>query len=385
MINVKKIIFFIIKSAFTIVALLTLILFFYSAFFYEPSPIDRKSVENQITQEEEKLRLEEEEKLRLEEEEKLRLEEEEIQKKMSETTQEKTKIKQVKTTIKDGLFATVGNKAITHSDIVNEIKTILILNGQSFSEDIRKQLESAAIKSTIKRNIKLIEIERYNSLEFNQNDINKELKQFASQLNIDLEILKNMFISNGIDFSNIVDQIKTELLWNSLIFKLYKNSLSININEINEQLKLIQNKKEINEYLISEIVIKPVSKDKLESEIKKIKNKIKIDGFEKVAMTLSISNTALKSGNLGWISENVISEKIKSKIINTPVGNISEPVFLPEGILFFKVRDKRQLKKFMDLEKVKNELVNAEKTKILNMHSLSHYENLKRSISINYY
>ena len=130
MINVKKIIFFIIKSAFTIVALLTLILFFYSAFFYEPSPIDRKSVENQITQEEEKLRLEEEE----------------IQKKMSETTQEKTKIKQVKTTIKDGLFATVGNKAITHSDIVNEIKTILILNGQSFSEDIRKQLESASIK-----------------------------------------------------------------------------------------------------------------------------------------------------------------------------------------------------------------------------------------------
>ena len=214
MINVKKIIFFIIKSAFTIVALLTLILFFYSAFFYEPSPIDRKSVENQITKEEEKLRLEEEEKLRLEEEE--------IQKKMSETTQEKTKIKQVKTTIKDGLFATVGNKAITHSDIVNEIKTILILNGQSFSEDIRKQLESAAIKSTIKRNIKLIEIEKYNSLEFNQNDLNKELKQFASQLNIDLEILKNMFISNGIDFSNLVDQIKTELLWNSLIFKYIK-------------------------------------------------------------------------------------------------------------------------------------------------------------------
>ena len=102
-------------------------------------------------------------------------------------------------------------------------------------------------------------------------------------------------------------------------------------------------------------------------------------------MTLSISNTALKSGNLGWISENVIAEKIKSKIINTPVGNISEPVFLPEGILFFKVRDKRQLKKFMDLEKVKNELVNAEKTKILNMHSLSHYDNLRRSISINYY
>ena len=34
--------------------------------------------------------------------------------------------------IKDSLFATVGNKAITHSDIVNEIKTILICKWSKF-------------------------------------------------------------------------------------------------------------------------------------------------------------------------------------------------------------------------------------------------------------
>ena len=56
-----------------------------------------------------------------------------------------------------------------------------------------------------------------------------------------------------------------------------------------------------------------------------------------------------------------------------------------EGILIFKVRDKRKIKKIINLEDAKNQLVNAEKTKILNMHSLSHYENLKRSIAINYY
>ena len=37
--------------------------------------------------------------------------------------------------IKDSLFATVGNKAITHSDIVDEIKIILILSKQSYAED----------------------------------------------------------------------------------------------------------------------------------------------------------------------------------------------------------------------------------------------------------
>ena len=42
--------------------------------------------------------------------------------------QKKVEIKKIETTIQDGLFVTVGNRAITKSDIVIEIKIILILN-----------------------------------------------------------------------------------------------------------------------------------------------------------------------------------------------------------------------------------------------------------------
>jgi len=287
--------------------------------------------------------------------------------------------------IQDSLFATVGNKAITHSDIVKEIKITLILNGQSFSEDQRKRLETTAIKTAIKRAIKKIEVEKYESLEINQADLNKELNKLAAGSNMDLDTLKSVFIANGIDFSNVVDQVRLELLWNGLMFELYKNRLSINIDEIDEQLKSIELEKQIKEYLLSEIIIKSVSKEKVESKIEEVKNKIKIEGFEKVARNISISETSTKGGDLGWISENIISEEFKSGIINTPVGNVTEPILLPAGILFLKVRDKRELKKFIDLEDAKNQLVNAEKTKILNMHSLSHYDKLKRSIAINYF
>ena len=56
--------------------------------------------------------------------------------------------------IKDSLFITVGSKAITRSDIVNEIKIILITNAKVFSEEQRKQLETVAMQSVIKRAIK---------------------------------------------------------------------------------------------------------------------------------------------------------------------------------------------------------------------------------------
>ena len=51
--------------------------------------------------------------------------------------------------------------------------------------------------------------------------------------------------------------------WNTLIFELYKNRLSINIEEIEDQLKLMQDRKKIYKYLITEIIIRPVATEKL--------------------------------------------------------------------------------------------------------------------------
>ena len=64
--------------------------------------------------------------------------------------------------ITDSIFMTIGDKPITQSDLVDEIKIILILNNQSYSDEKREVLHELAIKSTIKRNIKLIVL--FNSL-----------------------------------------------------------------------------------------------------------------------------------------------------------------------------------------------------------------------------
>jgi len=287
--------------------------------------------------------------------------------------------------IKDGLFATVGNKAITKSDIVQEMKIILILNGESYSEENKERIRSAAIKSLIKRIIKQIEIEKYDFLKFNELDVYKEVDRVSKLRGIDSETLRNIFTSNDMDFSLVTKQIETELLWNSLIFEIYKERLSINVDEIEEQLKLIQNAEEIYEYLISEIIIKPLDQNNIETEIKNLKDRIKSDGFEKVAMDISISETAVKGGNLGWINENSITDNFKNIIKNTKVGDISEPIKLPEGILFFKINEKRKIDKFTNLEQAKNYLIESERTKMLNMYSLTHYDNLMRSLTVNYH
>jgi len=294
-------------------------------------------------------------------------------------------IEKANTEITDSVFMTIGDKVITKSDIVDEIKIILILNNQSYSDDKRDLLHQLAVKSTVKRTVKEIEIERNNYFKFNKGDLEKELTRLASNIFVDVDTLKNICDSNELDFTKIEDQIKIDLYWNSLIFEMYKQNLSINQTEIEDRLKSAQNEKKINEYLISEIIVKKIESTELSTQINELKNKIETEGFENAARELSISESALKGGDLGWINENIISEKIKAELINTPVGSLSLPITLDEGILIFKVRDKRKINRNVSLEEIKNELINSEKIKILNMHSMSHYDKVRRSILIKFF
>ena len=285
--------------------------------------------------------------------------------------------------INDGLLITVGNKAITKSDIVNEIKLILIMNNQSYSSDKRDQLQQIAVKEAIKRTIKQIEVEKYN-LNFSKRDMEAEVERIATAIQVDVETLRNICESNNLDFKILEKNVQTELLWNSLIFQLYKDRLVVNKTEIDESLEEIKEQKERNEYLVSEILIPKVDENQIENTVKEFKDKIAVEGFENVAKTSSISESSLNGGDLGWISEDVLSKDLKKFIINTKIGSVSEPVLLQSGILLFKVRDKRAVKIELNLEQAKNQLVMNEKSKILNIYSITHYDKVRRSLTIKF-
>ena len=148
-----------------------------------------------------------------------------------------------KALIKDKIFATVGDEVITRSDVINEIKTILILNDQVYSESIKEQLDNAAIQSLTNRLIKKIEIKKYPNLQFKKEDVFKEINNYASNLNMDVDRFRQVFVTNEINFSTVMERIEIDLLWNSLIFAVYKNRLSVNLDEVNDQLSLFSKKK----------------------------------------------------------------------------------------------------------------------------------------------
>ena len=293
--------------------------------------------------------------------------------------------KTVEAEIKDFLYMIVGTEAITQSDVINEIKIILVLTKQNYSISKRDKLQEEAVRSIIERSTKQNEIKRYNLLEYNPEDLENRLKVLAAEVGVDLETLKNICESNELDFSLIEDHIKTELYWNSLIYILYKDRILINEDEINEEFILSKKKPDTYEYLISEIVIPLVEEDKLDEATRNLNDQIMNEGFENVAKNLSISKSSANEGDLGWLDENTISRELKSIISNTVLGDVSKPMILPNGIVFFKIRDKRKIEKKINLEDAKKEIIYSEKLKILNMYSISHYNNLKKTVTVKFF
>ena len=156
------------------------------------------------------------------------------------------------------------------------------------------------------------------------------------------------------------------------------------IPKIAKQTKLAQEKDFFAEYLLYEIIIDTVEKNKLQSEVNKINNEINTNGFEKTAIKFSRAESSSNGGKLGWIKETILSEEIRKIVNNTEIGSVSKPILMPEGIMFLKLADKKINEKNVDLEQIKNNLLNAEKQKKLSMFSLSHFNKLRQATAINF-
>ena len=61
------------------------------------------------------------------------------------------------------------------------------------------------------------------NLNFKKEDVFIEIENYAKNLNMDVESFKQIFVTNEISFSSVMERIETDLLWNSLIFVIYKS------------------------------------------------------------------------------------------------------------------------------------------------------------------
>ena len=277
------------------------------------------------------------------------------------------------------IIYTVDNNPITNVEINNEITYLKLLSKEMQDMD-DESLVMYASKSIIREKIKEIEILKYFKFGLNDEVVNQNLSKIISSLGIkDISEFEKEIKNLNLSKEYIKKKIEIEILWNQIIFNKYKNKLSIDENKIKNNLKdrLNNEKNEIEEYYLFEILFSPSSTSKIKEELEKIKNSINEIGFENTARVFSTSASSSNGGNIGWIQKNQLSKQIASKIENLENLEVSDVIDVPDGKLIIMLKEKRKLKLKVSFDEEFKKALMMERNKQLNRFSTIYFKKVE--------
>ena len=277
----------------------------------------------------------------------------------------------------------IGDQIITNFDIENEINNLIFFR-PSLERLSKDELNKIAKNTLIREIIKNTEIRKaFNNI--NSIDLEKKVKQrlFAYKKVKNEDELIQILRKDNINYKEIVEKVKYETLWNELIFQKFNKSVKIDKDYLSKQLKAKIYKNRKFEYNLSEILFEVDNNENVIKKNDEILNSIKKYGFKASASKYSISSSASVGGNIGWVKETVLSDKIVNKLDKLNIDGITKPIKYPNGFLILIINEKKEIKKEINFDEELNEFIKFEKNKQLNQFSQLYYKRLKQNTIIN--
>jgi peptidyl-prolyl cis-trans isomerase SurA len=285
--------------------------------------------------------------------------------------------------LENKILVKIEREIITNIDIENEKKYLLALN-----KNIKDLSESEIFKisknSIIKEKIQSIEIKKnFKDLKIPKKYLDKILENVYQRIGItDLDAFKDYLKNNDVDYEFARNKIEIEALWNELIIAKFSSNIKINEKKIHQDL-LENNSKFLKSFLLSEIFFESSNKNEAQEIYNKIKKTIKKEGFDRAVLTYSLSSTSKNNGDLGWIAENSLNNKLKKTFLNMKKGDFTDLIAVPGGFMILKIKDIKEIENNQNIEKELKKIINIKKNNQLNQYSKMYFSKIKKNILIN--
>lgn len=276
----------------------------------------------------------------------------------------------------------VENEIITNYDIKNKILSSLFLANLPINQENINKIKKNALESCIQNKLKKIELSRFD-IKSEMSQVNNYIRSITSR---DLASLKNEFFKNDIDFELFLDEVETQLKWQRLIFNIYSKKINLDEELIDKEIsKIVKENSVLKEYKLAEIVIPKNDNEIDKKNINQVKEKIIEVGFEETALKYSISSTSTNNGEIGWINEKSLSDKILNTIKYFKIGQVSKPIIKQDSFLFLKLLDTKESRaEKINISKLKEGLIKQKKNELFELYSQSHLSKLKNTSLIEY-
>ena len=285
--------------------------------------------------------------------------------------------------LENKILIKVDNEIITTVDVLNESKYIKAMN-KSLEDINENDLWKISINSITNEKIRMVEILNHiDEIKNKDENLKFVMESIYKKLGFEeLEEFKNYLKLKNVEYEFFKKKVEIESLWNELVYAKYFDKVFIDKENLLKKIEN-ENKETIKSYLLSEIVFDITDDTSLDQKFKLIENEIKKSGFESAAFSFSISNSSKSGGNIGWVNEDTINQKLKNEIKKIELGQYTKPIVIPGGVLILKLEDIKEIKNEIDIDSKLNELIRYSTNEQLNKFSNIYFNKVKKNIKIN--
>jgi parvulin-like peptidyl-prolyl isomerase len=256
----------------------------------------------------------------------------------------------------DSVIATVNNEVITLSDYQRFVAGIGA--GNTGNKEV---VEEALLKRLIEEKVILHEAVR-RGIESSVTEVDKAIEEFKKQNALSQDDFKKMLAKEGKDINSYRKLIKDRIILSKLVSEGVDSKVVVTDKEIEDFYNA--NKKD---YLIPEkaevkAIFLRLNKDASITEITDLKRKVlrivarlkEGESFE--SLVNRYSDEPLKSrGMLGEFERGALIPPLDNKAFSMKKGEISEPIWVSEGVYILKLKDKRG-ESYKTIKDVKKEI-----------------------------
>ena len=233
-----------------------------------------------------------------------------------------------------GLFSpvvTVNDDVVTQYEVNQRVSLLSTLGARG---DLREQAIDGLISDRLR-------IARANAagIVATEASIETAMEEFASRNGQSLESVLSMLANNGVARESLRDLVTANHVWQTFIRQTQAASLSVSDADIDAALAATGESTNLR-VLVSEIVLPLIEGQ--EEEIRKLARDISQlrsqEEFESAARQFSVAGSRADGGKLDWIPLSNLPQALRPVILPLSVGQVSEPLELPNAIALFQMR-----------------------------------------------
>ncbi len=249
----------------------------------------------------------------------------------------------------DRIAAVVNDGIVMQSELDQRVA---IVKEQLQSKNTRlpadKVLRSQVLNRLVLESIQK-QLASRQGIRISDSQLNAAISNIAKSNNMTLEQFRDALIAEGRDYNAAREQIRNEMLLQSVQQNLVNRRIRVSAQEIENFMSSEDGQSQISaEYLLGHILVavpsqaSPEMIQKAEREASALYKQLTEGAdFTEIAIANSDAPNALKGGDLGWRKVAELPEVIGKSVRNLAKGEFSKPIRSPSGFHIFLAKDQR--------------------------------------------